>query len=85
MTILDKTPNADVVEKHTALIRRSRVTKAGGCLLVALATVKEPTALRSQVQAELKELRTHVGKESEKTLLPSQLRERVQAVLKVEK
>ena len=56
MTILDKKPESDVSEKHGELIKKARVTKAAGCLLIALATVKEPTVLRSQVQAELKEL-----------------------------
>ena len=85
LAIVDKTPSKELDEAQRTLLKRARVTKASGCLTVALATVKEPAVLRGQVQAELKELRLHVGKEQEKHLLAGILYEKVQAVLKVEK
>eukprot|EP00971_Amphidinium_carterae_P346265 6487614-Amphidinium_carterae.1 len=60
---------------------QARATKATGCLVHMLVHESDPVKLRSSVQAELKELRAHVGKQ-EQSLLNKVIWARVQSVLK---
>ena len=85
VAILDAVPEKDLIDKHAAVVKKARLTKSSGCLLAALATVKDAAQLRSQVQCELKELRGHIGKDQERRELHGPLWEKVQGVLKVER
>eukprot|EP00971_Amphidinium_carterae_P165975 3289765-Amphidinium_carterae.1 len=71
----------EVDEKNQKLVKVARVTKAAGCLLHALLNVKGDQC-RLLVQAELKEVRQHIGKGMESSLLNPVLYNKASAVLK---
>ena len=74
-------PDAPLLLKYEAVMATARLTKASGSMLEAMTSQKESAKIRKIVQAELKELRGHLGKgQAEKGLLPV-LKEKAERVL----
>ena len=85
MEMIDENPGKSLEKQYETTMIAARATKSCGCLLTALCSDLEMPKLRATVLAELKELRGHVGREAERSLLHPLLLERVQLVLKAEK